>query len=157
VSEIGRARAWLAVFVSGLLLSGATAFPLQPEVRLLHRLLADAPWPELVAWLARVDGALADTGMRYPFLAYGTDWLAFAHFVIAIAFWGPLRDPIRNLWVVDFGVIACLLVPVVAFACGPLRGIPLFWRLVDGSFGVFGLVPLLLARRQIAAASARAA
>ena len=25
------------------------------------------------------------------------DWLAFAHVVIAVAFWGPLRDPVKNI------------------------------------------------------------
>jgi hypothetical protein len=30
-----------------------------------------------------------------------------------------------------------------------IRGIPWFWRLIDCSFGVFGLVPLALARRMI--------
>jgi len=44
-----------------------------------------------------VDGS----GDGYPFIAYGTDWLAFAHFVIAIAFIGPWRDPVRNVWVVE--------------------------------------------------------
>jgi hypothetical protein len=29
----------------------------------------------------------------YPFLAYGTDWLAFAHIVIAVFFIGPLVKP----------------------------------------------------------------
>ncbi|SCF41963.1 hypothetical protein [Micromonospora mirobrigensis] len=34
-------------------------------------------------------------------MLYGTDWLAFAHLVLAVAFWGPLRDPVRNVWVVQ--------------------------------------------------------
>jgi hypothetical protein len=59
-------------------------------------------------------------------LAYGTDWLAFAHLVIAIAFLGPLKDPVRNIWVVEFGMIACLLVIPLALICGPIRGIPFY-------------------------------
>jgi hypothetical protein len=58
---------------------------------------------------------------------YGTDWLAFAHLVIAVAFWGPLRDPVRNIWVIEWGMIACVgIVPLALFA-GPVRDIPLWW------------------------------
>jgi hypothetical protein len=32
----------------------------------------------------------------YPFLAYGTDWLAFVHLVIAVAFVGPFFDPVPD-------------------------------------------------------------
>ena len=80
-----------------------------------------------------------------PFIAYGTDWLAFAHLVIALAFWGPLRDPVRNVWVVQFGMIACIAVIPLALIAGPIRGIPWGWQLVDISFGVVGVVPLLFA------------
>jgi hypothetical protein len=34
-----------------------------------------------------VQEAIARTNREYPFLAYGTDWLAFARLVIAVAFW----------------------------------------------------------------------
>jgi hypothetical protein len=47
------------------------------------------------------------TSKDYPFLFYGYDWLAFAHFVLAILFIGPLRDPVKNKWVIEFGIIAC--------------------------------------------------
>ena len=79
---------------------------------------------------------------QYPFLAYGYDWLAFAHFVLAILFIGPLKDPVRNKWVIEFGMIACLLIIPFAFIAGHLRGIPLGWRLIDCAFGVVGLTPL---------------
>lgn len=96
-----------------------------------------------------VVSGLADTGHRYPFMSYGTDWLAFAHLVIAVAFWGPLRDPVRNVWVVQFGMIACAGIVPLALVCGPIRGIPPFWTAVDLSFGVFGVIPLALAYRHI--------
>jgi hypothetical protein len=94
-----------------------------------------------------VYAGILDTHTRYPFMLYGTDWLAFGHFAIAIAFIGPMRDPLRNIWVIDFGIIACLLIIPYAFVFGGIRGIPIWWRLIDCSFGVFGVVPLLLARR----------
>jgi hypothetical protein len=105
----------------------------------------------LLAWIERVNGALATTGARYPFLAYGTDWLAFAHLAIAVAFIGPCLDPVRNKWVVTFGLIACAGVIPLALIAGQVRGIPFAWRLVDCSFGVLGSVPLLIARRLICA------
>jgi hypothetical protein len=146
-----RIRIWLGVLVAGLVVSGVTAFPLELETRYLLHVVA--PYadrlPAFVAWVARVHGALADTGTRYPFLAYGTDWLAFAHLVIAVAFVGPLRDPVRNVWVVEFGMLACLGIVPLALIAGPVRGIPFFWTCVDLSFGVLGLVPLVLAYRHI--------
>ena len=101
----------------------------------------------LVDWLFKVRDALGDTETRHPFLFYGTDWLAFGHFVIAIAFIGAWRDPVRNRWLFDFGLIACGLVIPYALVFGGLRGIPVWWRLIDCSFGVFGSIPLWLCRK----------
>ncbi len=144
-------RIWLSVFIAGLVLSGVTAFPLVHETSWLDRVLAAHPiLPQgIVLWIDRVHAALADESARYPFLAYGTDWLAFAHLVLAVAFLGPLVDPIRNKWVLQFGVIACAGVFALALIAGPLRGIPFAWRLIDCSFGLFGAVPLLLCLRRV--------
>jgi len=30
-----------------------------------------------------------------------------------------------------------------------VRGIPFYWRVIDGSFGVFGAVPLVLSLRDV--------
>jgi hypothetical protein len=150
-------RIWLGIFIAGLVLSGLTAFPLQTEVRWLAALLHES-WIEpvaqstgLLAWVERVQVALATTGSRFLFLAYGTDWLAFAHLAIAVAFIGPYLDPVRNKWVVTFGLIACAGVIPLALIAGQVRGIPFAWRLVDCSFGIIGSVPLLISRRLIAA------
>jgi hypothetical protein len=82
-------------------------------------------------------------------LAYGTDWLAFGHVAIAIAFLGVLQDPRRNIWVVHFGIIACLLIVPWTLIFGAIRKIPFFWQLIDMSFGLVGLLPLWLARQSI--------
>ncbi|WP_395091739.1 hypothetical protein [Armatimonas sp.] len=103
----------------------------------------------LAAWLRTVHTGLVETDTHYPFLAYGTDWLAFAHLVIAMAFIGPWRDPVKNIWVIEFGLIACAMVLPLALIAGPLRGIPFGWRLIDCAFGVFGAIPLWLIRREI--------
>jgi hypothetical protein len=147
---LGRIRLWLILFIVGLVLSGLTAFPLERETAFLNQVFGvtsvspSTPEPDLHTWLRRVHEALIATNRTYPFLAYGTDWLAFAHLVLAIAFIGPLRDPVRNRWVLTFGVIACAGVIPLALIAGPIRGIPLDWRLIDCSFGVFGAIPLLL-------------
>jgi hypothetical protein len=148
-----RTRAILIFFVVGLIASGLTAFPLQWELDVLARLAGIAPdvrpenYPGLQHWIALVHAGLDDTYAKYPFMAYGTDWLAFAHIVIGIAFVGAVRDPARNLWVITWGMIACMLVVPLALVCGPYRGIPFYWQLIDCSFGVFGIIPLWLARR----------
>ena len=105
--------------------------------------------PALADWIGFVYQGLLDAYSQYPFLAYGTDWLAFAHVVLAIAFIGPLRDPVRNVWVIELGLIACALIIPWVLVFGPLRGIPAFWMLIDMSFGVFGAIPLWLVRREI--------
>lgn len=137
----------LGLFIVGLVLSGVTAFPLEWELGLLTRWLdADLAAPEssLRWWIARVNQALTETGRAHPFLAYGTDWLAFGHIVIAMFFIGPWLDPVRNAWVLKVGLVACAGVIPLALICGPLRGIPFYWRLIDSSFGIFGAIPLLI-------------
>jgi hypothetical protein len=150
-----RIRFWLAVFIAGLILSGVTAFPLQTELGWLVSILHEnwvrpvAEFAHLLPWVKRVSEALSEPNRNYPFLAYGTDWLAFAHLVLAIAFVGPWIDPVRNRWVITFGLISCAGVIPLALIAGPIRGIPLPWRLIDCSFGVFGSIPLLICRRLI--------
>jgi hypothetical protein len=153
--HLRRIRCWLAIFIVDLVLSGVTAFPLQTELGWLVSRLhssasqATAQSTGLLPWIERVNDALRNTNAIYPFLAYGTDWLAFAHLAIAVAFIGPYIDPVRNKWVITFGLIACAGVIPLALIAGQIRGIPLPWRLIDCSFGVFGALPLLICRRSI--------
>jgi hypothetical protein len=155
--HLHRIRFWLAIFIAALVLSGVTAFPLQTELLWLDAVLHTAPLrtvaqsSSLLPWIERVNDGLTITNAHYPFLAYGTDWLAFAHLVIAIAFVGPYMDPVRNKWVITFGLIACAAVIPLALIAGQMRGIPLGWRLIDCSFGIFGSIPLLFCRRSILA------
>jgi len=55
----------------------------------------------------------------------------------------------RNKWVVDFGIIACLLVIPYALIFGAIRDIPIWRRVIDSLFGIVGLIPLSLAKREI--------
>ena len=151
--QLRRRIRWLtALFILGLVESGVTAIPLVTELDWLAKWFDPAdgaqPVSELTQWLGKVRAALHETDTRHPFLFYGGDWLAFGHVVIAIAFVGAWRDPARNHWLFDFGLIACALVVPRAFAFGALRGIPVWWRLIDCSFGVLGAVPLWFCRRR---------
>jgi hypothetical protein len=70
---------------------------------------------------------LNDTSNQNPFLYYGTDWLAFGHFAIALAFVGALIDPVRNQWLFNFGLMACMLVvpmpsSLARFVASPFGG-----------------------------------
>ena len=146
-----KALTWL--FIVGLFISGVTAIPLKWELDLMVDWFGFAGQTSATAsseigrWLLTVRDALHEVDAKHPQLFLGTDWLAFGHIVIAIAFVGALRDPVRNRWLFDFGLIACVLVIPYALAFGALRGIPFWWRLIDCSFGVFGFIPLWLCRK----------
>jgi hypothetical protein len=148
-----RYRFALGAFILGLVLSGITAFPLLHELELLGRLLgipataAPASQIGLKFWIAAVREGLCDVHATHPWLAYGTDWLAFGHIVIALFFLGPLFKPVENAWVLKIGLVACAGVLPLALICGPIRGIPFYWRLIDCSFGILGAMPLLYGLR----------
>jgi hypothetical protein len=151
-----RIRLLVVLFIVGVALSGATALPLNREVGSIAAWLAAheqvGRWmPELVPWISTVREGLTAVDRYYPFLSYGTDWLAFGHFMIAIAFVGLWRAPVRNRWVLEWGMIACALVVPYALVMGGVRGIPFWWRLIDCSFGVVGIIPLWLCRRYVLA------
>jgi hypothetical protein len=138
-----RIRRLILMFIVGLVVSGITAFPIESQLSIAHQWILELQWNNtLTQWIERVYEGVRETNSKYPFISYGTDWLAFAHLVIAIAFIGPLRNPVRNIWVIQFGIIACLAIFPLAFIAGAVRGIPLYWRLIDCSFGIVGGVLL---------------
>ena len=141
-------RGWLVFFMAALVISGLTAVPLVSLTGSLASWTAPMGGP-LHAWATHAAEAVSHVSATYPMLFYGTDWLAFAHVVIALAFIGPYRDPVRNRWVLEWGLLCCALVLPLAFLWAPFRGIPFFWRCVDASFGVLGAVPLWLVLRRI--------
>ena len=140
-------KGWLIFFIAALVISGLTAIPVKPEINFLYRMTGDIGFVQ--SWMEKLHDGITETADKYPFLFYGYDWLAFAHFVLAILFIGPLRDPVRNKWVIEFGMIACLLIIPFALVFGHFRGIPFWWRLVDCSFGIGGLVALIICYRKI--------
>lgn len=154
LSRENRIRILLIFFMVGLVVSGLTAIPVHWEAAILKQFFGSASsfggiLPDIAIWFDRIYEGVQKGFGQYPFLAYGTDWLAFGHIMIAIAFIGPLRDPVKNIWVIEFGMIACALVVPWAFVFSLVRAIPPFWTLVDMSFGVFGIIPLWFVQREI--------
>lgn len=135
-------RELIILFIVCLVLSGITAFPIETELALLNAHIASN-------WINEVYLAVKKTNESFPYLSYGTDWLAFAHLVIAVAFIGPLKDPLKNIWVIQFGMIACVMVFPLAFVAGPIRGIPFYWQLLDCSFGLLGFILLYICYKKI--------
>jgi hypothetical protein len=145
--DIKTIRRWIIFFMIALFISGLTAIPAEKELAVLTQWIPSAS--NLGAWLHKVYTGVSDTNKNYPFISYGYDWLAFAHFALAVLFIGPYRDPIRNKWVIEFGLIACLMIIPFALIAGHFRGIPWGWRLIDCLFGIFGLLPLRICHRHI--------
>ncbi|RYD80854.1 MAG: hypothetical protein EOP53_07450 [Sphingobacteriales bacterium] len=141
-------RLIILFIVFAIIISGVTAFPVETELQWLLN------HPSLVPgfaedWLKKVHAALVETNHKYPMLAYGFDWLAFAHIVIAMAFIGPFKDPVKNEWIIDWAMLACLAVFPLAFIAGPIRQIPMFHIIIDCAFGFFGIIPLYICKRWI--------
>ncbi|MGJ8697686.1 MAG: hypothetical protein ACSHYF_15315 [Verrucomicrobiaceae bacterium] len=155
MKELTKIRLALVVVIFGLVISGVTAFPLLHELNFLSSLLtggsADlnpAHYQGITHWILKVREGLDLTYAQYPFIAYGTDWLAFAHLMIALFFILPYRDPARYEGVLHVGIWMSLLVFPLALICGHIREIPLWWRLIDCSFGALCLPPLLYALKK---------
>ncbi|HZH97098.1 MAG TPA: hypothetical protein VEY06_14500 [Flavisolibacter sp.] len=142
-------RRLLALFIVCLFLSGLTAIPVEWQLRTILNTLSDES--RLHIFLSYILEGYTEMATQYPFLVYGYDWLAFAHFVLAILFIGPYRDPVKNIWVIEFGLIACVLVLPYAAVMGQVRGLPVWWRLCDCSFGVVGFALLWIVRKKIGA------
>ncbi len=104
LSILLRYRVSMSIFLFGLIVSGITAFPLLWELELLCSWFGvpdgidAASLNGLQYWLAKIREGLRANHERYPFIAYGTDWLAFAHLVIAVFFIGPLIQPASHRW-----------------------------------------------------------
>lgn len=138
-------RRIIVIFIVLLVLSGLTAFPLVSEI---NYLMAHKDFFSVFfqSWIIHLYSSIhATPGV----MLYGTDWLAFAHLIIALFFIGVYIDPVKNKFNVLVGMSACIAVLPLAFIMGPQRGIPFFHQLIDCSFGVFGFIPLYLIYKTI--------
>lgn len=151
MKDMRRAKWMLGIVAVGLFLSGVTIWPALPELKAGVDILwgTEAATGVLHQFVLSVIAALEKIQAGYPFMLYGYDWLAFAHIVLAILFAGAIRDPVRNKWIVQCGLIMCALIPVLAGVCIPLRGLPLRWFWIDSAFALCASIPLWLALRDI--------
>ena len=143
-------RLLLYVFVAGLAVSGISAFPIHTQLSFAHNFIMANNIDNLFSrWIETVYNGVDQMDSKYTFIAYGTDWLAFAHLILAVLFLGIIRDPVRNIWVLQFGLIACIAILPLALIAGTVRGIPFFWQLIDCSFGLLGGVILLMCYKKV--------
>src|SRR6266496_1599475 len=77
-------RRLLLAFIIILFLSGLTAIPVEVELSLLLKIFSSPT--QLHHWLEKVLSAYKNVNNATPFLLYGYDWLASAHFILAILF-----------------------------------------------------------------------
>lgn len=148
-SLITQIRLWVILFMSALILSGLTAFPVYTELQFIINSKMFTHPPALHAWLYKVWTGVKTAQENFPFLFYGFDWLAFAHLAIAILFIGVYKNPVKNKWIIYWAMITCIGIFFLAFIAGTIRGIPLFHILIDCSFGAIGLIPLAIVRKKI--------
>ena len=138
-------RTALVIFIVLLALSGVTAFPLRTEMHFL--MLHKETFPGFItAWIEEIYSAVSKTP---DLVLYGTDWLAFAHIIIALFFVPVYLDPIRYKANLIIAMVACGAVFLLAFICGPIRGIPFFHQLIDCFFGLLGFIPLYYVYKKI--------
>lgn len=151
MSRLTRAQWMLGVVAAGLFVSGVTVWPAVAELKAVVGWIGGSQPAagELHGWLLRAIAGLEDMQVRFPFMLYAHDWLAFAHLMLAVLFAGALRDPVRNKWIVQCGLIMCACVPVLAGICIPIRGIPGWWFWIDFSFAPGAALPLWIAYRDI--------
>jgi hypothetical protein len=148
-SSLFRYRLSLGIFILGLIISGLTTFPLRSELALLTRIFGASSLSDsnhlsgFSHWISFVNSGLRETYSHFPFFGYATDWLGFGHLVIAAFFILPLIWPQQYRGVLFVGLAACGGVLVTAFVSGPFREIPIYWRLIDCSFGIVGAIPLV--------------
>ena len=135
----------LLTYVISLIISGGTAMFVPQGIAWLYQTIP-LHWGFIYQWIQHVHTSIQSAPQ---FLFYGYDWLAFAHYVIAISFYGVWKDPVRNKWVIEWAMIVSILIFPMAFIMGYFRSIPFWWQLIDCSFGAIGLIPLLMMHRRI--------
>ena len=136
-------KTYTALLMAGLVIAGATAFFIPWGVDLIVNHTPLPKWINQTVWLNYVLNGVVQIDKSYDFIWYGTDWMAFAHLLFAILFYGLYKDPIRNKWLVSFGLVACVAIAPIALGFGHLRGIPLIWQFLDMAFGVIAGALLL--------------
>ena len=141
-------RHYILFFIFMIVINGIIVFPAVSVLSFLNEHLQVFPH-FLRQWLSQVYLSVKGTNEQYPFLSYGTDWLAFAHLIIAMVFIGPLRDPVKNIWIIQWAMFSCVCVFPLVLIAGPIREVPFFWQMIDCFFGAVGFILLYLCYTKI--------
>ena len=146
-----RAKYMLISVSIGLFISGVTIWPAITELKLGLSILNTLGLGEtqLFEFTTQIRESLIVIKKDHPQIMYGYDWLAFAHIVLAILFYGAAKDPVRNRWVIKCGLIMCALIPVLAAIAIPFRSIPYFWFFIDFAFTPAAAIPLFIAFKDV--------
>ncbi|MFB6307002.1 MAG: hypothetical protein ABEH43_08460 [Flavobacteriales bacterium] len=148
MSLLSKIRSILFIFMLFLIITGSLAFMPEKVFATAYSLFENTD-SAFTNWLKKCHYSLQMVNKKYPYLFYGYDWLAFAHIIIAIGFIGPIMQPVKNIWVVQFGITACIGIIPMSFIVGPIREVPFYWQLVDCLFGVLGVIPLIIVHKKI--------
>lgn len=145
MKSLTQIRILLFFFFIGLIFSGLTAFPIYSESEWLYSHKQYFPLFSH-AWIDQVYTAIHSAD---PILLYGTDWLGFAHIIIALFFIPVYFEPKRYIANVYIACIACVATIPILLVCGSIRGIPWFHQIIDAMFGCIALLPLSILIKKI--------
>lgn len=153
-SLLSRIRLVLAIAIVCLILGSlatlAAPHTISVVLSILSRMeIATPDTSHSFRWLQHIQLQLGRDSDLHPMLHFCADLFAFVQLVFALALIGPLRNPIRNQWVIQFGILACCGLIPVALILGPWHGLPMAWRLVSCGAALCGIVTLMLCRHYI--------
>ncbi|MBN2210263.1 MAG: hypothetical protein JW709_02600, partial [Sedimentisphaerales bacterium] len=111
---IRRIRILLILCILGLVFGFQMVLFVRPEITWLNSIFGpgtqmDRFCPSVSAWVNHLAEGINDTYARYPFIAYCMDWLALAQLGFIVMFIGAVINPVRNIWVIQCGLVVCLL------------------------------------------------
>lgn len=142
-------RTYLVIFLLGILFSLHTVLFVEVETAFFNKHFGpgtamEQKLPAVSSWIETLYTNVHQTYKNYPVMAYCMDSLSYACVIFAIFMIGAIKDPVKNLWIIQTFLIACVLVTALPFIAGPFRGVPIFWRCLDSSFAVIGFFVLLI-------------
>lgn len=151
-----RIRALLILFIIGLIFSFQMILFVEPEIVWISKTFGTESTlgqflPAVAQWVEVLELSITDTYAKYPAIAYCMDYLALSQLVIALFIAGAVKDPVKNIWIINAALLSCIIMLPFAYLSGCIRGIPTFLTTVDASFAILGIIPLLIAKYYIKA------
>ena len=149
-----RIRMVLTLAISCLILGSLATFAAPHSIAVVLAVfrrfdLATPATSHALMWLRHIQLQLGRDSHRHPMLHYGADLFAFVELAFALVLISPLRNPVRNQWVIQSGILACCCLIPFALILGPWHGLPMAWRIVSCVVALCGIAPLMLCRHYI--------